>query len=186
MSTAKGLNRIPAIDPSSAAGTTKQIFDDLQAKLGAVPNLFRVLANAPAALEAYVSFGAALAGGTFDPKVQEQIALTVAESNLCGYCSTAHMFIGGKIGLTQQELADATCAVAANPKTDAVLKLARSIIVQRAEISDSDLGRARSAGLTDAEIVETVANVVLNIFMNYLDHVARTVVDFPPVRPGPS
>jgi hypothetical protein len=33
--------------------------------------------------------------------------------------------------------------------------------------------------------VEVVANVVLNIFMNYLDHVARTVVDFPDVNRGP-
>ena len=55
---------------------------------------------------------------------------------------------------------------------------------QRGELSDSDLQRARDAGLTDAAIVEVVANVVLNIFMNYLDHVARTVVDFPQVRPG--
>jgi AhpD family alkylhydroperoxidase len=156
----------------------------MQAKLGVVPNLFRVLGNAPAALEAYVSFGAALAGGTFDTKVQEQIGLTVAESNLCGYCLSAPMFIGGKIGLTQEEIADAIRATAVNPKTDAVLKLARSIIVQRGEISDSDLERVRGAGLTDGEIVETVANVVLNIFMNYLDHVARTVVDFPQVTPG--
>jgi hypothetical protein len=51
-------------------------------------------------------------------------------------------------------------------------------------VKDSDLQRARAAGLTDGEIVETVANVVLNIFLNYINHVARTVVDFPQVTPG--
>ncbi len=178
------LNRIPPLDPKSATGKTKQLFDDVQAKFGVVPNLFRVLGNAPAALEAYVNFSAALVGGTLDTKVQEQIGLTVAESNLCGYCLSAHMFIGAKIGLTQTEIADAIRASAANSKTDAILKLARSIIVQRGEISDSELQRARGAGLTDREIVETVANVVLNIFMNYLDHVARTVANFPEVKPG--
>jgi hypothetical protein len=59
----------------------------------------------------------------------------------------------------------------------------RAIIVQRGEVRDSELQRARGAGLTDGEIVETLANVVLNIFMNYLDHVARPVVDFPQVQP---
>jgi len=44
--------------------------------------------------------------------------------------------------------------------------------------------RARVAGPTDGEIVETVADVVLNIFMNYVNHVARTVVDFPQLKPG--
>jgi ABC-2 type transport system permease protein len=58
-----------------------------------------------------------------------------------------------------------------------------SIIVQRGEASDADLQRARDGGLTDCEIVEIVANVVLNIFMNYLDHVARPIADFPQVKP---
>ena len=34
------------------------------------------------------------------------------------------------------------------------------------------------------EIVETVANVALNILTNYVNHVARTVVDFAEVKPG--
>jgi hypothetical protein len=32
--------------------------------------------------------------------------------------------------------------------------------------------------------VETIANVVLNIMTNYVNHVARTLVDFPEVKPG--
>jgi alkylhydroperoxidase family enzyme len=64
------------------------------------------------------------------------------------------------------------------------LKLACSIVVQRGEVSDSDLERTRSCGLTDGEIVETIANVALTIFTNYVNHVARTLVDFPEVKPG--
>jgi hypothetical protein len=56
--------------------------------------------------------------------------------------------------------------------------------VQRGEVSDSDLKQARTSGLTDGDIVETVANVVLNILTNYVNHVARTAVDFPEVKPG--
>jgi hypothetical protein len=33
--------------------------------------------------------------------------------------------------------------------------------------------------LSDGEIVETVANVALNIFENYMSHVARVPIDFP-------
>jgi uncharacterized peroxidase-related enzyme len=184
MDDARDQSRIQPVDPQHATGKTRGLFGQVRARLGLVPNLFRVLANAPAALEAYVNFTAALASGTLDERVREQIALTVAESNLCGYCLSAHTYIGEKVGLAPQEIASAIRASAAAPRTDAILKLARSIVVQRGEVSDSDLQRARAGGLTDGEIVETVANVVLNIFTNYVNHVARTVVDFPQVKPG--
>jgi AhpD family alkylhydroperoxidase len=178
------LNRITQLDPTQALGNTKQLFDRVQAKLGTVPNFFRVLGNSPAALEGYLNFSGALATGNFDVKVREQIALTVAESNLCGYCLSAHTFTGDKVGLSEKEIADAIHATATIGKIDAALKLARGIVVQRGEVRDSDLERARIFGLTDGEIVETVANVVLNILTNYVNHVARTLVDFPEVRPG--
>jgi len=178
------VNRITQLNPAQATGKTKQPFDAVQAKLGVVPNFFRVLGNAPAALEGYLNFSGALAGGSLNAKVREQIALVVAESNLCGYCLSAHTFLGGKVGLTQKDIADKIQATAATGKTDAILKLARSVVVQRGEINDSDLDQARASGLTDGEIVETVANVVVNILSNYVNHVAHTVVDFSQVKPG--
>jgi uncharacterized peroxidase-related enzyme len=178
------LNRITQVDPTQAVGNTKKLFERVGAKLGAVPNLFRVLGNSPAALKGYLNFDSALAAGNFDVKVREQIALTVAESNLCSYCLSAHAFSGEKVGLTEKDIADAIHATSTIGRLDAILKLARSIVVQRGEVSDSDLERARIFGLTDSEIVETVANVVLNILTNYVNHVARTLVDFPEVRPG--
>ena len=178
------MNRITQLDPATATGKAKELLDAVQSKLGIVPNLTRVLANAPAALEGYLNFSGALAGGTLNARVREQIALAVAEGNLCSYCLSAHTFIGGKTGLTEKDIADARQTNASSDKTDAILKLALSIVVQRGEISDGALKTARAAGLTDGEIVETTANVALNIFTNYINHVARTVVDFPEVKPG--
>lgn len=178
------MNRIAQLDPAQVKGKTKQLFDGVQAKLGFVPNLFRVLGNSPAALEGYLNFSGALASGVLNAQTREQIALAVAEVNYCGYCLSAHAYIGGKAGLNDKQIADARHAAAASERTDAILKLARSVIVQRGEVSDADFKAARTAGLGDAEIVETVANVSLNILTNYLNHVARTVVDFPEVKPG--
>jgi uncharacterized peroxidase-related enzyme len=186
MSGSRDQNRIQPIDPDYATGALQRLFAEIRVKFAVVPNLFRVLANAPAALEAYVNFSVALGGGTLDGKVQELIGLTVAESNLCDYCLNAHAFMGGRIGLTQTEIVDAVRASASDVKIDAILKLARSIVVQRGEVTDADLQHARDSALTDCEIVETVANVVLNIFMNYLVHVARPSVDFPQVKSGTS
>jgi uncharacterized peroxidase-related enzyme len=180
----KNQNRIAPVDPQHVTGKTRGLLDQVCAKIGLVPNLFRVLANAPVALEGYMNFSAALAGGTLNDRIREQIALAVAESNLCDYCRSAHTFLGEKAGLTPDEITNAIRASSADPQINAILKLARAIVVQRGEVRDSDLQQARAAGLTDGEVVETVANVALNIFTNYVNHVARTVVDFPQVTFG--
>lgn len=176
------MNRIAQLDPAKATGNTRQLFGRIQAKLGAVPNLFRVLGNSPAALEGYLNFSGALGSGVLDAKLREQIALAVAEINDCTYCRSAHTYIGGKVGLSEREITDARKVVAADERTAAILNLARSIVVQRGELSDSEFKAARAARLTDAEIVETTANVALNLLTNYVNHVAQTVVDFPEVK----
>ena len=178
------MNRITPLDPGQATGKTKALFDGVQAKLGAVPNLLRTIGNSSAALEGYLNFSGALAGGKLSAQEREQIALTVAETNLCSYCLSAHTFIGSKLGLGQNEIADARRATATDDKTNAVLKFSRSIVVNRGEVNDSDLHAARAAGLTSEDLVEVIANVTANIFTNYLNHVAQTVIDFPEVRPG--
>ena len=178
------MNRITQLDPATATGKTKQLFDGVQAKLGIVPNLFRVFGNSPAALEGYLNFSGALATGVLSAKVREQIALAVAEMNYCGYCLSAHTYIGGKVGLNENEITAARNVEATDEHTAAILSLARSIVVQRGELSETEFKAARGAHLTDAEIVETVANVAVNILTNYLNHVAQTIVDFPEVKPG--
>jgi uncharacterized peroxidase-related enzyme len=178
------MTRLPAIDPQTATGKTKTLLDAVQKKLGRVPNLMRTLANAPAALEGYLGLSATLGTGTLNAKEREQLALAVAEANLCDYCLSAHTAIGGMVGLSTDEVAKARQATARDPKTTALLKLARSIVVNRGDIPDTDLAAARAAGLTDGEIVEATANVALNIFTNYVNHVAQTVVDFPAVAPA--
>jgi uncharacterized peroxidase-related enzyme len=178
------MNRIAQIDPAAATGRVRQLLDGVHAKLGVVPNLFRVLGNSTAALQGYLDLSTALAHGALSARVREQIALAVAEGNACSYCLSAHSFLGGKAGLSQVEIGEARAGVAQSEKETATLKLALAILVQRGEVSDGAIASARQAGLTDGEIVETVANVALNILTNYVNHVARTVVDFPEVKPG--
>ncbi len=178
------MTRIPALVPDTATGKSKTLLDAVQKKLGRVPNLMRTLANAPAALDGYLAFSGALAAGALDAKVREQIALTVAEANLCDYCLAAHTAIGGMVGLSTDDVAKARQATATNAKTQAILKLARSIVVNRGDLTDNDLAAARAAGISDGEILETTANVALNILTNYVNHIAETVIDFPAVAPA--
>lgn len=179
MSQANQPGRIPPVDPEQVGFAIWRLFTEIGAKFELASSLFRVLANAPVALDGFMNLGAALAGGALDEKTREQLALAIAECNLCAYCLSVHTALAAKIGLTQAEIDGAIRASAVDARTDAILKLARSIVVQRGELSDADLASARASGLSDGEIVETVANIALNIFENYVSHVAKLPIEFP-------
>ena len=175
------MQRITAVNPAEATGKTKQLLDGVQAKLGITPNLMRTLAAGPAALEAYLNFGAALGTGHLDAKFREQIALAVAQANSCEYCLSAHSTIGKMVGLKPEEIAASREAHAQDAKRDAGLQFAQLLVVQRGEVSDQAVAQVKAAGYSDGDVAEIVANVAINIFTNYFNHVARTDVDFPRV-----
>lgn len=175
------MPRIPAVNPATATGKTKQLLDAVQAKLGLTPNLMKTLGHAPSALEAYLNFNGALASGVLDSQFREQIALAVAQANSCEYCLAAHTAIGAITGLSQQEIAAGRDAQSANPKRNAGLRFAKTVVVERGNVSDSALAQVRAAGYSDGEITEIIANVAINIFTNYFNQVAQTEVDFPRV-----
>lgn len=175
------MNRIPTIDPLTAQGTAAQLFAGVKAKLGVVPNLMRTVAQSPAALEAYLGFGATLGKGVLPAAVREQLALAVAEANGCDYCLSAHSLLGKGAGLTPAAIEAARRGQAADGKVGALLQFARVVLETRGQVPDEALAAVRAAGATDAEIVEVVAHVALNVFTNYLNTVAQTAIDFPEV-----
>jgi uncharacterized peroxidase-related enzyme len=174
--------RLQAVNPDAATGKTKEVLDSVKEKMGKIPNIFQLMANSPAAVEAYLAFNGALAGGLLSPKLREQIAITCAEVHICEYCLSAHYAIGKSIGMSDLELEEARNERAAEPKSDAALSLARMLITHKGDLSDAILAEVRLSGLTDGEITEVVANVALNTFTNYFNLLAKTEVDFPKIK----
>ena len=173
------MARIKAIDPKTAEGRTSRLLDGVQQQLGAVPNIFRTFAQSPAVLDFYLSQSQALAKGVLDSKLREQIAVAAAGVNSCNYCASAHTAIGKNLGLGEEELTENLNGRSRDPRTEAALAFTRRIIDVRGQVADDDLQSIRDAGFSEAEIVEIIANVGLNLFTNYFNHIADTDVDFP-------
>lgn len=176
------MTRIQPIDYERSTGKVRGLLDALNVKLGMVPNMVKTMARSPAVLDAYLSFSGALGSGRLNGKLREQLALAVAAINGCDYCASAHAAIGAMVGLGPEAIRAARQGRATDARTDAALKFARTVIVNRGRIGDADIGAVREAGYDDGEITEIVAHVALNIFTNYFNLIAGTEVDFPPVR----
>ncbi len=175
------MSRLSAVDPAQATGLSKELLEKTEAQLGRVPNLYRAMAHAPAALEGYLQFRAALIRGQLNAKLREQLALVVAEENRCGYCVSAHVFRGAKMGLLPEELEANREGSAGDPKAAAALRFAKRVTARRGQITDAEMAEVREAGWSDGEIAEIVAHVALNTFSNTFSHVAEPELDFPEV-----
>ncbi|MGH8656844.1 MAG: carboxymuconolactone decarboxylase family protein [Gammaproteobacteria bacterium] len=178
------MTRIQPINYEQSTGKAKELLDAVKAKLGLTPNMMKTMAQSPTVLEAYLSFSGALGGGKLNAKVREQLALVTAAINDCGYCASAHTAIGKTVGLSEEAILAARDGRASDAKNDAALKFARTIIVNRGEVSNDDLQAVRAAGFAEGEVVEIIANVALNIFTNYFNRIAKTEIDFPKVPIG--
>jgi len=177
------MARITQVSDTAAGPKAAALFTAIRGKIGMVPNLYRVAANQPAVLSGMLGLNEALGGGGFDARTREAIALAVAGANGCDYCASAHAAISAGLKVAPATIDGHLAGRSDDPRTAAILKLAVAIVAAKGMVADGDLDVARGAGLTEADIVETVANVVANIFTNYLNHVAATDIDFP-ARPA--
>lgn len=176
------MQRISALDPTNTPAESKAMLDAVQKQLGIVPNLFKTVAHAPAALKFYLMQMEALGSGTLPATLREQIALVTAGTNKSDYCASAHTVLGGGCGVDANEAASSLRGHSASPKVEAALNFAKAIIEHKGNIDDAQLKAVRDAGYSDAEIVEMIANVSMNIFTNYFNLIAGTEIDFPHIH----
>jgi uncharacterized peroxidase-related enzyme len=176
------MNRVTLIDPATASGPRKDLLDQINGAFGVTPNMFRAVANSPAALKSmWGSFGA-LGSGRLDAKLGEQIAVAIADRNACNYCLAAHTALGRKAGATAEEMAAAQSGRSDDPRTAAALAFAHKVVETRAQVTADDVASLRKAGFDDEQIVEIMAHVALNLFTNYVNVAFDVPVDFPAVK----
>jgi len=172
------MARVAVIDPRTATRETKQLLDAVQDGLGMIPNFIRVLANSPAALNAFLGIHGIAGAGALDPQTRERIALAVAQQNACQYCVSAHTAIGRKVGLDSQEMRANRLGRSSDTKAEAALTFARALVEHAGEVSGFEFDAVRGAGHSDAEIIEIITHVAMNIFTNLLGKATQVEIDF--------
>lgn len=175
------MSRISVIEPHTANAEQKALLDAIQGQLGMVPNFLKVFANSPVALQAFLGLHGVANAGSLTPQTRERIALALAQQNACEYCVSAHTAIGRKAGLSTEEIAAARTGTSEDAKAAVAVKLARSLVEHTGDITTAELMEARAAGYTDADIVEIITHVGMNVLTNILGKASRVDIDFPKV-----
>ncbi len=175
------MSRIPppaSID--AAPAVSRPMLEAVRRQLGVVPNLYRLLASSPAALEGFLGLSGALGKGMLAAATRERIALAVAELNGSNYCLSAHSYLGKSMAkLDDAEITANRDGRSNDPKADAAVKFAAKVARERGHMSEADLRAVKAAGYDDAQVIEIVQHVALNDFTNYINLIAQTDIDFP-------
>lgn len=163
-----------------APEASRPLLDAVASQLGSVPNLFRAVAVSPQALEGYLGLSGALGKGALSAATRERIALAVAEVNGCDYCLSAHTYLGRNLArLDDAEITANRSGGSNDPKADAAVRFAAKVARERGRLADADFAAVRAAGYSDAQIIEIVQHVALNVWTNYFNNVFQTDIDFP-------
>lgn len=176
------MTRVTLIDPAEATGPAADRLAEIKSAFGVVPNMFKAVANSPAALNSLWGAFGALGQGRLPHKLGEQIAVAIADRNSCHYCLAAHTALGRKAGATAEEMEQAQAGRSSDPRTAAALAFATAVVEKRAAVGADDVEALRQAGFDDGEIVEILAHVALNLFTNYVNVALDVPLDFPGVK----
>ena len=149
-----------------------------QQAFGFIPNLIGVLAESPAVVEGYLALTKIFGKSSFSPIEQQVVILAISRINECDYCMAAHSVIGSM----QDVPADVIQAIRddqpiADDKLEALRTYAATVVEKRGWLSDDDVAAFRSAGYSQAQVLEVVLAASLKTLSNYANHVAETPLD---------
>lgn len=173
---------IPA-NVAAAPEASRPLLDAVNAQLGTVPNLFRLMGVSPQTLEGFLGLFGALGKGKLTVATRNRIAIAVAETNGCSYCLSAHTYLGKNLAkLDDAEMTANRSGASNDPKADAAVRFAVKLVRERGHLPEGDIAAVKAAGYGDAEILEILAHVALNTFTNYVNEALKTDIDFPLVE----
>jgi uncharacterized peroxidase-related enzyme len=175
------MSRLSHVDPGTT-GPAGPLLEEVRRRLGVVPNMTRAMANSPSLLRGYLDLSAALSQGALDGATRERIALAIAQGNQCSYCLSAHSYLAEHVAhLDSTEITASRKATSGDPKTAAILAFAAAVNDGRGSVSNDDIAAARTAGVSNEEILETIGHVALNVLTNYVNKAVDVDIDFPVV-----
>jgi uncharacterized peroxidase-related enzyme len=173
------MARVKPVNLEDAKGEVHDLYQTLQKKMGKVINIFQNMGNSAATLKGFLDLSEAANRTSLPPKLREQIALAVGQTNHCQYCLSAHTMLAKGAGMNEQEIIKARHAESQDPKNRAILKFAKQVVENRGNVSNQDIASLKAAGVTDTELVEIILIIMVNMFTNYFNLITDPKIDFP-------
>jgi len=168
----------PIHNEATAPEASKPLLEQAQKNLGIIPNLERVMAEAPALLEGYVQLWELFDTTSLSPIERQVVYQTANFENECEYCvpwhtklsQMAHMPLGDIEALRQG-------AKLTDPKLEALRQFTRSLILNRGKIVEAELKAFFAVDYCAQQALEVILGIAVKTMSNYTNSIAGTPLD---------
>ncbi|MCP4315564.1 MAG: carboxymuconolactone decarboxylase family protein [Hyphomicrobiales bacterium] len=163
--------------PDNAPGKSGELLDGAMKKMGFLPNLYAMLAESDAALEAHFLLSSLVSKTGFSQAEQQLILLTASVENECNYCVAAHSS-GARMAKLDKEIIEAVRT--GNPIADERLEALRQFtgaLVEKRGHARNEMEAFLAAGFSKQNALEVVLCVPMKTLSNYTNHLAGIPLD---------
>lgn len=172
------LLHLRVLNEQEAPSAAKEILAGVRQKLGFVPNLLGLMANAPPLLKAYLGLSSIFEESTLSRVEQQLVLLSASVENGCSYCVAAHTVMAGMSHAPE----DAVEAVRSgtpisDPRLEALRRFTQEVVASRGYPSQEALDRFLQAGYSQQQALEVLVGVGLKTLSNYANHLMGTPLD---------
>ena len=169
------MSRLPLQTPETAPEASRPFLQKSLANNGFLPNLVASLANAPVALETYLTVGEINSRASLTLAEREVVQITAAGIHGCGFCVAGHTAVALKKAKLPETLVNEIRdqRPLSDPRLDAVAVFTRAVIGARGAVSDAELAAFKAAGFDDAAALEVILGVSLATLCNFANNLAQ-------------
>lgn len=172
------INSFKLHDTATAPVASAEILDGVQKAWSFVPNLHRILAESPAALEAYtILWGIAEKTG-FTPQERNIAYLAIIYENECTYCMAGHTNLSRMAKVDPADIAAVReNRPIANAKLEGLRQFAAKVTRQRGAVGEADVAAFKAAGYDNRAVLDVLVLAATKLISNYTNHLAETPND---------
>lgn len=169
------MARLPLLSIEDAPEAARPALETAQKNNGYLPNLLRVLANAPVVLETYLTVTGIYARASLTLREREVVQITAAATHACGFCVAGHTAIATKKAGLDGETVGALreSEPLADARLNALAVFTREVIAARGAVSDDALEKFLAAGFNDSAALEVVLGVGLATVCNFANNLGQ-------------
>lgn len=165
-------------DLQSAPAASRPTLEKAKKTYGQIPNLYGVLAEAPAVVDAYATLTEQYRSTSLGKVEQNVVWLTAAVENDCHYCVPAHTAVAKMDGVPGDVVeALRSGRPIADPRLEALRRFTALTVVRRGQLAEDEVKAFFDAGFTRQQLLEVILGVAHKTISNYVNHFTQTPVD---------
>lgn len=166
--------------PENPSPEMQEVLDWYIQNFQFIPNLTRVMSEAPALVRSYWQTQLNLMEkGTLTPEENNVVQMSIAVENKCRYCASGHILAGRMVFGSSEEVMAGIIAESHLPeeKLNALRDFALAVYEGKGNVSEASFSKFKEAGYSNSQALDVVTNISTKVMSNFTNQLTNNELD---------